>query len=394
MQLTKGAKLRLTVFLGALTALAPLATDMYLPSLPIMTDAFGASASLIQLTLTMTMAGMAIGQVLGGPISDMRGRRMPLIFGMAAFAASAAVCVLAQDIYVFLLFRFLQGLTGAFGIVIARAIARDLCEGPALTQFFSMLMLVNGLAPIIAPVVGGQILLIASWRGVFVLLAVIGALLVLGSLRFEESLPQGKRAAGLGSSFHNFKILLGDRYFLGHCLLQCFFFAAFFAYISGSSFLFQNVYRVSAQVYSFIFGGLGFCIVVTGVIPARLAGRVSDVTFLSWSLGESAVGALLFLSCIMLHVPLLATLAALLVIVPMVSILGASSFSLAMRSHGQRAGSAAALLGFFQMLAGAAVAPLVGVNGPNDALPMAVAMLAGTLLAGLAFLAMVRPAHC
>ncbi|MFA6848943.1 MAG: MFS transporter, partial [Selenomonadaceae bacterium] len=152
------SQLVLTVFLGALAALAPLSTDMYLPSLPLMSEEFGAATSVIQLTLTMTMAGMAIGQIFAGPISDMKGRRTPLIFGMFIFALSTMVCVFATTMNVFLVFRFIQGLAGAVGIVIARAIARDLYEGPQLTKLFSMLMMVNGLAPILAPVIGGEIL--------------------------------------------------------------------------------------------------------------------------------------------------------------------------------------------------------------------------------------------
>ena len=200
----KQSYLILTVFLGVLAAMAPLSTDMYLPSLPFMPEEFGVGISMIQLTLTMTMAGMAIGQIFAGPISDMKGRRLPLIVGMGVFALSSLVCVFATSITVFLVFRFIQGLAGAAGIVIARAIARDICEGPQLTKFFSMLMLVNGLAPILAPVIGGQILLFTSWRGIFALLAVIGLVLVGASLLFRETLPPASRISGIRSSFRSF----------------------------------------------------------------------------------------------------------------------------------------------------------------------------------------------
>ncbi len=379
------SRLWLIVFLGFLSALAPLSTDMYLPALPAMPGEFGTGTSAIQLTLTMTMAGMAIGQMAAGPISDMKGRRIPLIAGMLAFALSSLVCVLARSIELFLCFRFFQGLFGAAGIVISRAIARDVCEGPELTRFFSLLMLVNGLAPILAPVIGGQVLLFTSWRGIFVLLTLIGFLLMAASLAFSESLPREQRVADMSDSFRSFSILLKDRYFFGHCLMQCCTFGAFFAYISGSSFLLQDIYHVSAQDYSAIFGGIGALIMIAGLIPARLAGRVPDVLMLGWSLLQSLFGSLFFLGCILQQAPLGAVLVSLALTIPMISVLGASSFSLAMRAHGKIAGSASALIGFCSMLAGGLMAPLVGIAGSSNALPMAVIMVLGNLFGFLIF---------
>lgn len=379
------SRLWLIVFLGMLSALAPLSTDMYLPALPAMPDEFGTGTSMIQLTLTMTMAGMAIGQIFAGPISDMKGRRLPLIIGMLAFALSSVVCIFSKSIEIFLVFRFFQGLFGAAGIVISRAIARDVCEGPELTRFFSMLMLVNGLAPILAPVIGGQVLLFTSWRGIFVLLTIIGFLLMVASFLFHESLPSGHRLDSLGASFRSFSVLMKDRYFLGHCLMQCCTFAAFFAYISGSSFLFQDIYQISAQTYSAIFGGIGALIMLAGLIPARLAGHVPDVVMLGWALLQSLVGSLLFLLCVLSHASLELVLLSLCITVPMISVLGAASFSLAMRAHGKIAGSASALIGFFSMLAGGLMAPLVGIAGSTNALPMAIIMLSGYLLGFLIF---------
>ncbi len=383
----------LIIFLGLLSALAPLSTDMYLPALPAMPQEFDAATSTIQLTLTMTMAGMAIGQMAAGPISDLKGRRIPLIIGMLAFAISSLVCVFAKSIELFLCFRFFQGLFGAAGIVISRAIARDVCEGPELTRFFSLLMLVNGLAPILAPVIGGQVLLFTTWRGIFLLLTVIGFLLMAASFRFRESLPESRRISGLSDSFKSFFILIKDRYFLGHCLMQCCTFAAFFAYISGSSFLLQDIYRVSPQDFSAIFGGIGALIMIAGMIPARLAGRVPDVLMLGWSLLQALMGSLLFLLCILSQAPLGAVLLSLAVTTPMISILGASSFSLAMRAHGKIAGSASALIGFCSMLAGGLMAPLVGIAGSSDARPMAVIMLLGNLLGFIIFYYVIYARH-
>lgn len=381
------------VFLGMLAALAPLATDMYLPALPVMTAAFGVGASTIQLSLTMTMAGMAIGPLLAGPISDHWGRKRPLVIGMVFFALSTAGCVMSDDIAAFLTFRFLQGFTGAFGLVAARAIARDLYEGAELTRFFSLLMLVNGLAPILAPVIGGQILLFASWRGVFVLLAVLGALLTIASGFARETLPQAARIENMTKSFQTFGRLLGDTYFRGQCLVQFFFFAAFFAYIAGSPFLFQNIYGLSAQAYSFIFGGIGAAVSLAGALPLRLAGRVPDHRVLSWTLCQSVGGSLLFLVACYAKAPLPLLILSLLTVIPLVSILGAVSFSLAMKAQGEQAGSASALLGFFSMVAGGLAAPLVGIAGEENALPMAGLMLIGCLAAYASYRLYIAPAH-
>ena len=390
---SKKGRIWLTVLLGMLTAMAPLSTDMYLPSLPVMAEAFGVGPSLIQLTLTMSMVGMAIGQLAAGPISDQRGRRWPLILGMLVFAASSLGCVFAESIYWFLGFRLIQGLAGAVGIVVAKAIARDVCEGVELTRFFALLMLVNGLAPIIAPVIGGQVLLFASWRGIFVLLVAIGAVLMLASAVQRETLPASRRIHSLMASFRSFGRLFSDRYFMGHCLMQCWFFGAFFAYISGSSFLFQNVYHISAQAFSVLFGGIGAAIAVCGIVPARLAGRVSDVHMLVWSLVQALVGGVLFFVCCWLRAPFALTVAALLVTIPMISVLGAASFSLAMRAQGKNAGSAAALIGFFSMISGGVMAPLVGIGGSADPMPMAVIMVAGQAGALVCYWIMIRPSH-
>ena len=384
-------RLGLIVFLGMLAAIAPLSTDMYLPSLPSMPAEFSAGTSLIQLTLTMNLIGMSVGQMLAGPISDVQGRRKPLLLGMLIFSMASLACAFAENIWVFLFFRLVQGMAGAAGIVIGRAIARDLCEGEELTRFFSILMLVNGFAPILAPVLGGQILLFTSWRAVFVVLTLIGAVLAFSSFSFRETLPSANRLTGFGAGFRSFQQLLQDRYFLGQCLMQCFAFAAFFAYIAGSSFLFQNVYSVSAQAYSFIFGGLGLAMVTGGALPARLVGLVTSMTMLKYSLWQAFIGSALFFACCCCNAPLFLVIIALLLTIPTLAVMGAASFSLAMQSQGKNAGSASALIGFFSMLAGGLMAPLVGVAGSHTAMPMAVIMILSEFLALAVFYICVKP---
>ena len=377
MAMTKGRQLWLTVFLGLMTAMAPLSTDMYLPALPTMQVDMGISASLAQMTLTMTMLGMALGQIFAGPLSDRYGRKGPLTIGMLVFTLTTVGCVLAENINVFLFFRFMAGFAGASGIVIARAIARDVCEGPELTKFFAMLMMVNGLAPILAPVIGGQILLFTSWRGVFVMLVLVGIFQLLATLMYQETLPVAKRIPGLKDSFAKFPQLLKDRYFLGHCLVQCFVFGAFFSYLAGSSFIFQNIFHVSPQTYSLIFGGIGAGLLLSGMLPARLAGRVPDEKLLHVSLVLPLMGSVLLFIAFYFQAGMAIILPVLFLTIVPLSVMGAASFSLALSRQGKNAGSASALIGFFSMILGGCMMPLVGIAGENTALPMCVIMIAG-----------------
>ncbi|SFA97799.1 multidrug effflux MFS transporter [Selenomonas ruminantium] len=393
MAMSKGTQLWLTVFLGLMTAMAPLATDMYLPALPTVQLDMGISASLAQMTLTMTMLGMALGQIFAGPVSDRYGRKWPLAAGMVIFTLSTVGCVWAQDIMLFLLFRFVSGFAGASGIVIAKAIARDVCEGPELTKFFAMLMMVNGLAPIIAPVIGGQILLFTSWRGVFVLLVAVGLFQLIATLIYKETLPKDKRLKGLQESFAKFPLLLKNRYFLGHCLVQCFVFGAFFSYLAGSSFVFQNIFHVSPQMFSLIFGGIGAGLLLAGALPARLAGRVEDVKMLQVSLIVPLVGSVLLLLAFSAEAGMEIILPVLFLTITPLSVMGAASFSLALSRQGKNAGSASALIGFFSMILGGCMMPLVGIAGDNTAIPMCVIMICGYGLGYLVFRLMIAPEH-
>lgn len=380
-------------FLGIMTAMAPLSTDMYLPALPELQADFGITASMAQMSLTMTMVGMAAGQVIGGPVSDKMGRKIPLLLGMLLFTFASLMCFLVTDIYHFLAFRLLQGMAGAFGIVIARAIARDVCEGPELMRYFAILMMVNGLAPIIAPVFGGQILAFTDWRGIFAVLVLIGILQSIETVCFRESLPKEKRSATFTESFKSFPMLLRDTYFRGHCLLQCFVFGAFFAYIAGSSFLFQNVYGVSPQTYSYIFGGIGVGLLFSGSLPAKLAGTVREIVMMKWSLLIPAAGSLLLLAGFLLDAPIWYTIPILFITIIPLSVFGAASISLALSKQGKVSGSASALLGFFSMILGGVAMPLAGIAGDHTAVPMGILMVIGYAMAAVTFYTMIAPFH-
>ena len=393
MAMSKRQELWLIVFLGVMSAMAPLSTDMYLPALPTVQNDLGISASVAQMTLTMTLIGMAVGQIFLGPISDRYGRKVPLLIGMILFTIATAGCVLAENIWLFLLFRFLAGFAGSSGIVIARAIARDVCEGAELTRFFAILMMVNGLAPILAPVLGGQILLITSWRGVFIVLVVVGILQAGATMVYKETLPLADRITNLGDSFRKFPQLLKDRYFLGHCLLQCFIFGAFFSYLAGSSFVFQNIYAVSPQMYSLIFGGIGVGLMLAGMLPARLAGRVPDVVLLKYSILVPLAGSIFLLGGFLAEMPIWYTVLVLFITVVPLSVIGAASFSLALSRQGKNAGSASALIGFFSMILGGCMMPVVGIAGDHTAVPMGIIMVIGYALGVLCYYTMIAPAH-
>ena len=393
MAMSKRQELWLIVFLGVMSAMAPLSTDMYLPALPTVQNDLGISASVAQMTLTMTLIGMAVGQIFLGPISDRYGRKVPLLIGMILFTIATAGCVLAENIWLFLLFRFLAGFAGSSGIVIARAIARDVCEGAELTRFFAILMMVYGLAPILAPVLGGQILLFTSWRGVFIVLVVVGILQAGATMVYKETLPLADRITNLGDSFRKFPQLLKDRYFLGHCLLQCFIFGAFFSYLAGSSFVFQNIYAVSPQMYSLIFGGIGVGLMLAGMLPARLAGRVPDVVLLKYSILVPLAGSIFLLGGFLAEMPIWYTVLVLFITVVPLSVIGAASFSLALSRQGKNAGSASALIGFFSMILGGCMMPVVGIAGDHTAVPMGIIMVIGYALGVLCYYTMIAPAH-
>ena len=366
----------LVVFLGMLTAITPLATDLYLPALPIMPGELNTTASNIQMTIGIMTFGVALGQLFGGPISDTMGRKVPLIIGNLLCVISSIICAYAPSIEILLLGRFLQGLTGSVGVVIAKAIARDFASGQELTKLFAMLMMVNGLAPVLAPLVGGQLLLLTTWRVIFIILAVFSAILLLGSLLFRESLPKEKRVTGgLATAINNYFTLIKDKRFLGQSLIKFFAFGAFFAYISGSSFVYQNIFQLSAQKFSYLFGINSCGIILASAISGRVSNVVTSRQILTFSLWELTIGSLLFLVAMIFEWSLIPVTTILFFTVCTVSLFGSASFSMAMTNYGKMAGSASAILGFASMFAAGIVSPLVGIGGDHTGIPMGITML-------------------
>ncbi|MFF0825949.1 multidrug effflux MFS transporter [Brevibacillus sp. NPDC003359] len=388
----KSRRLWMAAILGSLSAFGPLSLDMYLPALPMLADDLQTSTSMTQLSLTACMLGLSIGQLFAGPISDVRGRRIPLIIGLILYAVSSFLCAVAPSIYTFVLLRFVQGLAGSAGIVIARATVRDLYSGTELTKFFALLMLINGIAPIAAPIVGGQILQFTTWHGVFVVLGLIGAIMFLVVLlALPETLPQDRRSkAGIGNTLTTFGILLKDRVFMGYAMAQGLVIAAMFAYIAGSPFVFQKIYEVSPQTFSLIFAINGVGIIIASQITGKLAGKVKETSMFIAGISIAGVGGILLLAMILLQAGLIAVLVPLFFVVSSVGIVGATGFSLAMQNQSKAAGSASALQGLLSFISGGIVAPLVGISGEHTAIPMGIIMALSTIGAIVCYVVMVR----
>ncbi|WP_370511610.1 multidrug effflux MFS transporter [Paenibacillus odorifer] len=385
-------RLQLAVILGSITTIGPLSIDMYLPALPALVDDFGTTAALVQLSLTFFLLGLASGQLVAGPLSDVYGRRRPLLIGMFIYAVSSVLCAFSPSIGLLIVLRFIQGLAGSVGVVVSRAAVRDLYSGSELTKFFSLLMIVNGLGPILAPVIGGQLLRVTTWQGIFLVLFAAGIIFCLTILlRLPETLPKERRSkSGLKGTLLTFKVLLGNRKFMGYALSQGFVTASMFAYISGSSFVLQNIFAVTPQVYSLIFAVNGIGIIITGQIAGRLAGKVSETKLLLSGLLLCTMGGVLLLLTILIGGGLIPILICLFAVVSSVGIVGATSFSLAMQDQGEAAGSASALIGLIPLLLGSCVAPLVGLGGVDSALPMAIVIACTGVLSILSYLLLVK----
>ncbi|MCW2809548.1 MAG: putative drug resistance transporter [Friedmanniella sp.] len=386
-------RLRFIVVLGLLSTFGPLSLDLYLPSLPELADDLGASPSAAQLSITACLVGLAVGQLVAGPLSDRFGRRRPLVLGLALYLLASLACAFAPSIAVLVVLRLAQGLAGAAGLVIARAVARDLFSGRELVLFFTRLMLISGLAPVVAPVLGGQLASVMSWRGVFGVLAGFGVLLLLaGALGLPETLPVERRqSGGLGATGRGFATLARDRFFVGTALSGGLAGASMFAYISGATFVLQRIYGLSPQGFSFVFGANSVGILVATQVGGRLARHWSPARVLGIGLLLNLTGALALATTVLAHLGLPYLVGSLFVMVSAVGLVFPNAAALAMSGYPDQAGTASSLLGLLQFLGGAVAAPLVGIAGETSAVPMGVVAAAASLLASLVFATMVVP---
>ncbi|MCU6712356.1 multidrug effflux MFS transporter [Paenibacillus sp. J5C_2022] len=371
---TASRRLTMAVMLGALASIGPLSIDMYLPALPTLAEEMHTGPSMAQLSLTACLIGIALGQLIVGPISDVRGRRAPLLIGVSAYAIISLLCVFTPGILSFIALRFLQGFAGAAGIVIARACVRDMYSGVELTKFFALLMLINGAAPILAPMIGAEVLNHTSWRGVFAVLSVLGVLLLLGVLLvLKETLPLERRSSGgLRTALATFRNLLSNSQFMGYALTQGLVMAAMFAYISGSSFVLQEIYHVTPRTYSWLFGLNGAGLILATQVAGRLAGKLETRSLLKAGLAVTSAGSVLLLAAVLLKLGLGAVATAFFLVVSSVGIIATATTSLALQDQGRTAGSASALLGMMSFIFGGMAAPLVGLGGENTAVPLAI----------------------
>ena len=392
---TADGRLKLVLIIGGLSAFGPLSIDLYLPALPSLTRDLGGSPSLVQLTLTACLLGLAMGQLVAGPLSDALGRRRPLFVGLAAYALASLLCALAPSVAVLVVLRLIQGTAAAAGIVIARAVIRDVYEGSDVARFLALTMLISGLAPILAPMAGGQLLRITSWRGAFVVLAAIGLLLlVAAAVGLPETLrPERRRSGGVRETLTTFRGLVADRMFMGYALSSGLAMGASFTYVSGAPFVLEDIYGVSPQTFGLIFGTNAVSILLLGQIGRRLVGRVGSRRLLVAGLGIASAGGLLLLASVTFGFGLAGVLPGFLLVVSSVGLNSPNATALALADHAHQAGSAAALLGMLYYAVGAAVAPLAGLGGTHTAVPMAVviALLDGAAVATFAVLTRPRP---
>ena len=389
--------LLITFLLGALAAVPPMSMDMYLPALPEVTRSLGSTATTVQLTLTACLAGMAIGQLVVGPMSDRWGRRGPLLAGLMVYVVAAAMCALAPNVEMLIAFRVLQGLAGSAGVVIARAVVRDLYDGLAMARFFSTLLLISSVAPIVAPVMGGQVLHFTNWRGIFVVLTAIGiALTVLVWRRLPETLPPERRQrGGVRGALWIMRGLFIDRVFTGYLMTNGFAYGALFSYIAASPFVIQDIYGASPQTFSLLFGLNSFGLLVTGQINGKLlVGRVRQDKVLGYGLALLAAGGLALLLVTQGVFGKAGTFAISSCLFVMISSLGLilpNTNALALMRTPHAAGSASALVGTSCFVMGAIASSLVGIAGKESAVPMATVQLCSALAAMAAFLGVCRP---
>ena len=379
--------------LGALTALGAFTIDLYLPAFPVLEGEFDVSTALIQLTLTATTVGFAVGQLLVGPWTDRVGRRIPLIAATSVHVVASIGVALAPAIEWLFVFRVLQGVGAAAGGVVALAIVRDLFGGLPLVRMLSRLSLVNGLAPILAPVIGSQLLLLVPWRGIFVFLAVYGALALTASVFFlVETLPKARRVdLGHSTARQRYGALFSDRIFVGVAIIAGFTFSGLFAYLSSSSFLFQQVYGLDAQQFGFLFAinSLG---VVGGVQASSFLARFIGP---QWILAGALTVLVLAASAIVVFDSLGFGLVG--ILVPLWFFIAACGFSfpctqvLALANHGSEAGTAASLLGALNFGLAGAISPIVGLFGITTAVPMGAIMGCTAVLSIIVLWTVVRP---
>lgn len=357
---TSNSTLYVLIVTGVLSAFGPFVTDFYLPALPALGGYFRTTASMVQLSLTLSMVGLAFGQLVIGPLSDKYGRKPPLLVSLALFSLSTIGCLYAKGIHGFIFFRLLQGLAGAGGVVVSRSIATDLYRGRELTRFFSMLSSVQGIAPIGAPVLGGLLLEVMDWKGIFWVLFVLGLLLMAALMFFRESLPADRRSQGsVSSTFRHYLPVLRHPQFMYYVWIQAFAMGVMFVYIAASPFIFQTHFGMSPLAYSLCFGVNAVGIMIGSLAVSRFADTRSAL-----QTGVKGFGCLSLLVAVALlsGSSVWVVEGALFLFLLFLGVILPSSTTLALDLERENSGNASALLGFLTFIFGGVLSPLTGLG--------------------------------
>ncbi len=357
---TRNSTTFLLISLGMASAMGPFVTDFYLPALPQLTTVFSTTSSAIQMSLTLCLIGLAIGQLFIGPISDKYGRKMPLIVSMVIFSLATLCCLLTTDIYIFLACRFLQGLSGAGGIVISKSVASDLHTGKELVHFFAVLGCVQGIAPICAPFLGGLLLSISDWQGIFYTLFGIGIVLSLIFIPFHESLPYERRQKGsIYSGLKHYKAFFTHKEFMVYMVILTLTQGILFIYISSSTFIFQQTYGLSALLYGVCFGLNSLAIMAGSLFAGRIGDPARALNVGEWG---AFIAVIASAACIAAQLPFLLIELSIWAMLFFMGIIFTMATTLALDLERNNAGSASALIGFFSFLAGGIAAPITGMG--------------------------------
>ncbi|MGO2000345.1 MAG: multidrug effflux MFS transporter [Staphylococcus saprophyticus] len=371
------------IILGALTAIGALSIDMFLPGLPQIQSDFNTTTSNSQLTLSLFMIGLALGNLFVGPISDSIGRKTPLIVAMALFTLASIGIIFVDNIWLMIALRFVQGFCGGAGAVISRAISSDLYTGKQLTKFLALLMLVNGVAPVLAPALGGVILSFSTWRMVFVILTIFGLLMLFGTIfNIKESLSTEQRdSPHLVSIFKSFKRLLATPRFVLPMLIQGVTFVILFSYISASPFIAQRIYDMSAQQFSIMFASVGISLIISSQLTGKLVDYIDRQVLLRVLTIIQLVGIVWISIILYMHLSIWLLFIGFIILVAPVTGVATLGFSIAMDENTGGNGSASSLLGLVQFLIGGLVSPLVGVMGEDSYIPyVTIILMVGVLL--------------
>jgi MFS transporter, DHA1 family, multidrug resistance protein len=379
-----------------LTAIAPLATDMYVPAFPKVAADLSASATQVQLTLTTFFVGMALGQLIGGPVSDQRGRRRPLIGAVLVMTAASILCALAGDITLMTAARFVQGFAGGWAMVIGRAVIVDLATEARLVRILNIVAGVGGIAPIVGPLIGAIILQLSHWRVSFWVVAALGvAMTVSVIVAVPESLPAERRHRGGMRAFAVAgREVLANRRYVGYLLVSGSAMGALFAYVATSAFVLQSMNGMSPVAYSIDFAVNAVGMTIAALVAARLASRVATrAVILTGQLAALAAGITMLIGALWFGTPLLLAMVCFFVLMTAQGLIGPNGGALAAAEVPEHPGTGSAVLGFVQWVAAGVIAPIAGLGGEHTAVPMAVLMIAGAAASMYGLLVLARPSR-